>query len=191
LITGLSSPTLLAQVCRHWRAVALDTPSLWRAIKVDIRYRPSLDARLIVLKTWLSRSKNCSLSLSLEKSYSPRFHELPHFTDTIRAHSARLESIKLIVPFDEFGYLEGPFPLLRQLTLEPSPYAKTPLAQKLFDNAPQLRKSCARRKLLSVAHGLAMVTTYQYHCWQDSHEPCSRRSAGSYRHCQPPLQPTG
>ncbi|KAJ7238193.1 hypothetical protein C8J57DRAFT_962028, partial [Mycena rebaudengoi] len=64
-ITGLSSPTLLAQVCRHWRAVALDTPSLWRAIKVDIRYRPSLDARLIVLKTWLSRSKNCSLSLSL------------------------------------------------------------------------------------------------------------------------------
>ncbi|KAJ7232900.1 hypothetical protein C8J57DRAFT_1480508 [Mycena rebaudengoi] len=138
-MAGFLSPALLGQVCGHWRAIAFETPSLWRAIKLDIRYHSSLDARLIALKTWLLRSKRCSLSLALEKSYSPIFRELPHFTDTMRTHSARLEYIKLIVPLDEFDCLEGPFPLLRQLILVPIPLAEGPPAQTLFDDAPQLR----------------------------------------------------
>ncbi|KAJ7149603.1 hypothetical protein C8R46DRAFT_862664, partial [Mycena filopes] len=31
-LTGPGSPTVLTQVCRAWRAIALSTPSLWRAI---------------------------------------------------------------------------------------------------------------------------------------------------------------
>ncbi|KAJ7225049.1 hypothetical protein C8J57DRAFT_1019498, partial [Mycena rebaudengoi] len=33
-MSGLFSPTLLGQICRKWRDIAFDTPSLWRAIKL-------------------------------------------------------------------------------------------------------------------------------------------------------------
>ncbi|KAJ7258882.1 hypothetical protein C8J57DRAFT_952107, partial [Mycena rebaudengoi] len=64
-MTGLLPPALLGQVCRHWRAIAFDTPSLWRAIQIYLHNISSLAAQLNVLTSWLSRSKNCSLSLSL------------------------------------------------------------------------------------------------------------------------------
>ncbi|KAJ6560151.1 hypothetical protein B0H19DRAFT_945240, partial [Mycena capillaripes] len=31
-LTGFLSPTLLTQICRKWRHIALTTPALWRAI---------------------------------------------------------------------------------------------------------------------------------------------------------------
>ncbi|KAF8126112.1 hypothetical protein K438DRAFT_1891089, partial [Mycena galopus ATCC 62051] len=35
LFTGHDSPTLLAQVCRQWREIALETPTLWRAMSLS------------------------------------------------------------------------------------------------------------------------------------------------------------
>ncbi|KAJ7257123.1 hypothetical protein C8J57DRAFT_1009053, partial [Mycena rebaudengoi] len=65
-ITGLLFPALLGQICRKWREIAFDTPRLWRAINIYLSGEriTVLDVQLDVLTTWLSRSKNCSLSLS-------------------------------------------------------------------------------------------------------------------------------
>ncbi|KAJ7269108.1 hypothetical protein C8J57DRAFT_1509318 [Mycena rebaudengoi] len=129
---------LISRCPQSWREIAFDTPSLWRAIKLHIQ-NYSLDAQLIVLKTWLSRSKRCSLFLAFAKSYPLKIQVLPHFINTLSTHSARLEYIKLSLPFDELDCLEGPFPVLRELTIVPySPGARPP-APTLFDDAPQLR----------------------------------------------------
>ncbi|KAJ7257110.1 hypothetical protein C8J57DRAFT_555752 [Mycena rebaudengoi] len=65
-IAGLYSPELLVQVCRNWCEIALDTPWLWRAFQIYLHNRSPLDGQLNLLTTWLSHSKNCSLSLSCE-----------------------------------------------------------------------------------------------------------------------------
>ncbi|KAJ6589151.1 hypothetical protein B0H19DRAFT_923037, partial [Mycena capillaripes] len=66
---GISSPSLLCQICRHWRAITVSTPVLWRAIRMDgANHRDSeemLTAKLELIETWLSRSGDCPLALSL------------------------------------------------------------------------------------------------------------------------------
>ncbi|KAJ7280743.1 hypothetical protein C8J57DRAFT_1124276 [Mycena rebaudengoi] len=104
-MTGILSPASLGQVCQNWREIAFDTPWLWRAIELDLWSTLSFE----VFQTWLSRSRGCSLSLSLEKSHTPRFSELPHFTDTIISHSARWEYVNLALPVDQLDWIAGPY----------------------------------------------------------------------------------
>ncbi|KAJ7769247.1 hypothetical protein B0H14DRAFT_2967785 [Mycena olivaceomarginata] len=40
-LRGPDSPTLLAQICRQWRDVALETPALWRALSLNDASIPS------------------------------------------------------------------------------------------------------------------------------------------------------
>ncbi|KAF8202008.1 hypothetical protein K438DRAFT_1581458, partial [Mycena galopus ATCC 62051] len=55
----LSAPLLLAQICRQWRDIAIASPALWRSIGL-------VDTRSVgVFQTWLSRSGNHPLNLSL------------------------------------------------------------------------------------------------------------------------------
>ncbi|KAJ7259243.1 hypothetical protein C8J57DRAFT_1073281 [Mycena rebaudengoi] len=63
-LAGILSPTLLGQICRNWRKIALDTPRLWRAIEIYFFRGSSFDAKLSILTTWLLRSKNCPISPS-------------------------------------------------------------------------------------------------------------------------------
>ncbi|KAF8146307.1 hypothetical protein K438DRAFT_1990938 [Mycena galopus ATCC 62051] len=56
---GSLSPLFLGQICRQWRTIAFSTPSLWRAIRVELMRGHSekeLAAELELLKTWLKRS---------------------------------------------------------------------------------------------------------------------------------------
>ncbi|KAJ7270437.1 hypothetical protein C8J57DRAFT_1605415 [Mycena rebaudengoi] len=136
---GLLSPTLLGQICRKWREIALDTLRLWRAIELHLWNKSAFDAQLTVLNTWLSRSKGCSFSLSLKKVLveSPTFSELPQFTDTIISHSARWEQIELYCPSNELDWIEGTFSQLRQLNLRTYGY-DAQASRTLFDDAPHL-----------------------------------------------------
>ncbi|KAJ7113079.1 hypothetical protein C8R44DRAFT_631482, partial [Mycena epipterygia] len=62
---GIFSPVVLGQICRRWREIAFSTPSLWRAIKIDFEQATALDEQADLLETWLLRSKDCPLSISL------------------------------------------------------------------------------------------------------------------------------
>jgi hypothetical protein len=140
-ITGLLSPALLGQICRNWREIAFDTPRLWRAIDLYLFDEGStaLDAQLDVLTTWLSRSKDCSLSLSFEIEEDFTSPKLPHFKAALLSRSADWEHIRLIIPFDDLLWIDGLFPLLHDLTLAPNDYSVAEDATTLFQDAPALK----------------------------------------------------
>ena len=63
-LTGLASPTTLTHVCRQWRAVALATPVLWRAIKFHTGRTTHAQIRRIS-DEWMKRAGSCSLSIDI------------------------------------------------------------------------------------------------------------------------------
>ncbi|KAJ7470992.1 hypothetical protein FB451DRAFT_324350 [Mycena latifolia] len=63
-LVGLLSPSTLGQVCRKWRQIAISTPSLWRAIRLDLDNRINRPTQLRLLDTWLERSRTSPLSIS-------------------------------------------------------------------------------------------------------------------------------
>ncbi|KAJ7224996.1 hypothetical protein C8J57DRAFT_1535557 [Mycena rebaudengoi] len=97
---GLFSPALLGQICPNLRQIAFNTPRLWRAIHIYVSSgkESTLDTQLNLLTTWLSHSKNCSLSLSLGMELiSPK---LPHFTAALISQSDRWEHQKYFATED-------------------------------------------------------------------------------------------
>ncbi|KAJ7756267.1 hypothetical protein B0H16DRAFT_1214680, partial [Mycena metata] len=66
-LAGLLSPLLLCRICQRWRAIALSTPALWRAIRLaDESDEEAVHGHQFeVMTTWLARSGRCPLSLSL------------------------------------------------------------------------------------------------------------------------------
>ncbi|KAJ7437660.1 hypothetical protein B0H11DRAFT_1634014, partial [Mycena galericulata] len=61
---GLLSPTLLTQVCRQWRDIAISSPRLWVSLQLHL-VREFLPQQLNLLRTWLTRSGACPLSLDI------------------------------------------------------------------------------------------------------------------------------
>ncbi|KAJ7253964.1 hypothetical protein C8J57DRAFT_1187058 [Mycena rebaudengoi] len=138
-LTGLLSPALLGQICHQWRDIAFGTPRLWRAIEIYLQSTSSLGAQLNVLSTWLSRSKNCSLSLSFEMERHLVSPKVPHFKAALVSQSERWEHIRLITPLNDLRWLDHPFPLLRRLTFGSNhPTESAESAIEVFGDAPQL-----------------------------------------------------
>ncbi|KAF8191862.1 hypothetical protein K438DRAFT_1935172 [Mycena galopus ATCC 62051] len=108
---GPLSPTVLTQICRKWREIALACPTLWRAISLPSSYCDSPRV-LEMSEQWLSKS-GCPLSIEIDGTFSPS-PELLAIT-----HRARWEYLKLRHAHHQspLGTLEGPMPLLRHLEL--------------------------------------------------------------------------
>ncbi|KAJ7262361.1 hypothetical protein C8J57DRAFT_1183852 [Mycena rebaudengoi] len=136
---GLSSPHILGQICRTWREIALSTPRLWRAIELSLSTK-YLAMALDLLRTWVSRSKNCPLSIFLS-SYSGMV--IVDFIQAIIPHSERWEYIDLKLPIEVFQLIGADFSLLCSLTLGPTEYTGFRETDSLdaispFNNAPLL-----------------------------------------------------
>ncbi|KAJ7201147.1 hypothetical protein GGX14DRAFT_659311 [Mycena pura] len=114
-LAGKSSPTQLTHVCRHWREIALSTPSLWRAITI-----PPESSDQDVVQTWLRRSGSCPLSLHMDKPLKLTFWSAIRVPEVIVTHRARWEYLSLYLWNQCSDLLEiiGPMPLLREMKLD-------------------------------------------------------------------------
>ncbi|KAJ7660783.1 hypothetical protein DFH06DRAFT_379845 [Mycena polygramma] len=109
-LAGPRSPTLLAQICRRWREIALGTPSLWRALLYNVWPLPK-DAQFLHL--WLNRSHSYPLSLHLYCNNEDASAVLL----AAASHRTRWEHAELCLSPSQIPIIGGPMPLLRRLDL--------------------------------------------------------------------------
>ncbi|KAJ6459537.1 hypothetical protein C8R45DRAFT_912968 [Mycena sanguinolenta] len=135
--TGFS-PILLAHICRKWRGIALETPTLWRAISLPDPSVPLANLASLC-DVWLSRSGCCSISLQFDMDFMEGECE-PEILPTIAPYRARLENLivnKVSLP--QLRAIEGSMPLLRRLELLLDHSAHSLATKVSFCDAPLLR----------------------------------------------------
>ncbi|KAG1747952.1 uncharacterized protein EDB91DRAFT_1198466, partial [Suillus paluster] len=66
LPSQLEAPMMLTAVCRRWREIAVDTPSLWCNLHVPIVSRDHWEGQAFCCHSWLKRSRGLPLSLVLK-----------------------------------------------------------------------------------------------------------------------------
>ncbi|KAF7334556.1 hypothetical protein MVEN_02285500 [Mycena venus] len=166
--SGVLSPLVLGRVCRHWRAIALSTPALWSSLSLAVSDPDAVQTeKLDLLRTWLARSGNCPLSLSLTGPTTSDF--FTQFIETAVAHCTRWAHLDLLIPFDSLHLLQDhPMPLLRDLTIGPTDLRHdVDFTLPLFiDNAPQLRHVVLTSCFLNATIRLpwAQLTHLDAHC---------------------------
>ncbi|KAJ6477539.1 hypothetical protein C8R45DRAFT_906428 [Mycena sanguinolenta] len=109
------APFLLAQICRQWRQIALDTPQLWQSL---FFHEEETSTRLLQL--WLARSGRLPLDFELKCWDFPRVGAL---IETILLHCHRWQDVKFGLPRGSFSDLDlrhASLPLLRSISLEPT-----------------------------------------------------------------------
>ncbi|KAJ6451678.1 hypothetical protein C8R47DRAFT_1229762 [Mycena vitilis] len=110
-LRGTSSPTLLTQICREWREIALATPSLWKAIQLTLPDdEPEMSTRRFELSdVWLARSHCSPLSFQIHGKgvQADAFR-------TLAPHCSRVESLDVRLDLS-LTSIEAPMPLLRHL----------------------------------------------------------------------------
>jgi hypothetical protein len=137
-LTGILSPTILTQICRKWREIALGTPALWSVLSYDDDI-PS-DLRAHVFNMWLNRSRSCPLSLQ----FGLGVVNMTSVLAIIVPHRARWERLEFwFLSPSHLHIFDGPMPLLRYLELYLDPPAvgttsvvfKAPLLRTVTLNA--------------------------------------------------------
>ncbi|KAJ6459547.1 hypothetical protein C8R45DRAFT_552528 [Mycena sanguinolenta] len=138
-LIGRHSPTLLTEICRKWRAIALETPALWREMllpSANIPFRKQAP----LLDLWLTRSKCCPLSIYINDFLSYTSFA-PAALSCVGLHRARWENLVLYAPKLQLrGLFDVPMPLLRRLDVLVEESPDDPMTPKLtVCEAPMLR----------------------------------------------------
>ncbi|KAF8150416.1 hypothetical protein K438DRAFT_441446 [Mycena galopus ATCC 62051] len=153
--TGPESPTLLAQICRQWREIALGTATLWRAISLSDPGIP-FEQKAHLLDAWLSRSRSCLLSLQF-CDYDYDASDTIKILSVLVQHRTRWEYLDLNLSPSHIPIMEGPMPLLRRLHLTVDDDSNRTIS---FREAPLLRSITLRAATpLKVALPLGQLTS--------------------------------
>ncbi|KAF7330807.1 hypothetical protein MVEN_02419900 [Mycena venus] len=118
VMSAQEAPVILGRICSSWRNISLSTPRLWSRLhivepmlpRLPVPLSPSgrrlLEAhrlrRLEVTNTWLGRSGECPLSISLESNLEPRVNpdsppEPDLFLSALIPFAHRWQKIRLAV----------------------------------------------------------------------------------------------
>ncbi|KAJ7154050.1 hypothetical protein C8R46DRAFT_1356823 [Mycena filopes] len=117
-LVGPTSPTLLTQICRHWREIALAMPILWCAFRLDDTFDP--EAQFQTVKVWLDRSGRRPLSIQmdvLEWMPDAEFELVPFEGSMPHLRHLELQVPPGGVPESPVAFQPRQVPSLRTLTL--------------------------------------------------------------------------
>ncbi|KAF7341395.1 F-box domain-containing protein [Mycena venus] len=154
--TGETAPLLLAQICSHWRAVALSIPQLWTSIFLHFDRRVQYDGisslfgvdsyplpntTVALVDLWFTRAAGFPLSITVTSLDSSLV--LPHGLITaILAKSSQWGRLELLISkhdFQAFSHVAGPFPMLQSIAMEVVDYTSPlPWNRDLYLGAPNL-----------------------------------------------------
>lgn len=123
----------MSRVCRKWRTVTLDTPSLWTSLSTKSPQK-SLEAAI-------QRSRSAELTVEFES-------ELDRGFNTLLAHAPqlmeRIQSLSINMPSSakRYPFLRVPAPILQTLRLYTGFHRQgvAPPVELFGDQAPQLRE---------------------------------------------------
>ncbi|KAJ7161021.1 hypothetical protein C8R46DRAFT_905084, partial [Mycena filopes] len=160
---------VLCRICQQWRAVALSTPPLWRAISLEFSaFEPDEihPQKLALLDNWLARSGNCPLSVAIRITNHLDSPLVDQLLQVVLAHSERWEHVALRIPTQHMRVVLGDMPQLRTLDFGPSDFGRRYGPLTLFDRAPQLRRLVLTEHFLKSALSLpwAQLTHLEAHC---------------------------
>ncbi|KAJ6548575.1 hypothetical protein B0H19DRAFT_1378989 [Mycena capillaripes] len=128
-LMGILSPNTLLCICQRWKAIALSTSTLWRAISFEYMLDPGIEAQCSMAEAWLRRSGLCPLSIDMIATTD-------RLLTVIVPHRARWEHVKLTITLSGLFPGDGDFPLLQQLEIRGN--AATPPTLS-FPDMPLLR----------------------------------------------------
>ncbi|KAJ7655673.1 hypothetical protein DFH06DRAFT_1200693 [Mycena polygramma] len=136
-MSASEAPVLLGRICSAWRVISLSTPRLWARLHVaaptffrdwtdEALFQRKVAQRLEITKTWLGRSGNCSLSISVEgpagSSHTARFLE------ALTPFVSRWQNIAFTVPLSTLQIisdLEAQAPALETVTFDHHSHGRT------------------------------------------------------------------
>ncbi|KAJ7629753.1 hypothetical protein DFH06DRAFT_709671 [Mycena polygramma] len=134
-LVGSYSPTLLTQICRRWREIAVDTPALWSTIS-SFYDECDQEWNADIIHLWLERSRGCPLYLIRE---SETWNN-NHFLEIMVPHRARWEYLKIDLEQEELPIFDAPMALLRHLDLTTPIHSDLPPPPAItMGRAPLLR----------------------------------------------------
>ncbi|KAJ7762536.1 hypothetical protein B0H16DRAFT_1311583 [Mycena metata] len=149
VMSAVEAPVLLGRVCSSWRAISLNTPRLWCRLHIvepapfgprSASFEEKLVQRLETTKTWLGRSGNCPLSISLEGCGFGAANNPPTainntrlFIEALIPFASRWQNITLCASWMALEVLsiltEADIPRLRRLEINLRPDSTIPAIQ--------------------------------------------------------------
>ncbi|KAF7376717.1 F-box domain-containing protein [Mycena sanguinolenta] len=141
-LKGLASPTTLTHVCRKWREIALATPALWRAIRLDHNNR--YEQFRLISDAWIRRSGSLPLSIVLHTDNRDFLHGV--FTEPLAMATERWEHLNLWVSLPCLPEIGAPLPMLRSLEFAAFTFGEV----FTFYEVPQLRNVVLRGLISSL-----------------------------------------
>ncbi|KAJ7653672.1 hypothetical protein DFH06DRAFT_1204431 [Mycena polygramma] len=180
-LTGILSPTVLTQICRKWREVAITNPRLWRAIKLSGRSEPMpFERQKQIADTWLRRASACPISVVIDRIDGRACPEI------FVPHRARWQYLKLYLMGLPSATIEGPMPQLRHLdfainTITPFSFLDAPLLRSVILNhiaVPRISLPWAQltsltlydmfpRECMSLLRQTPNLIHFKVHLWEE------------------------
>ncbi|KAJ7704456.1 hypothetical protein B0H17DRAFT_1039723 [Mycena rosella] len=127
------APLLLAQICQHWRDIALSIPQLWSSVDFTfiansygprrdwiLRVSQNYDGASALLRAWFQRTQGLPLSITL-RCAEERDGMPPGILPAIAEFSHQWGRLEIRLPLHDLPALDrirGPFPLLNTLAIE-------------------------------------------------------------------------
>jgi len=117
---------VMGRVCGRWREIVLGAPLLWTNVFVDLSPAPNYEKDLLVLRTWLTRSKELPLDVRVRTTKFPRAPSnqmVDDFLQVLVDHCQRWQgahfNLGLISEhWSAFSRVKGQMPNLQQLHLD-------------------------------------------------------------------------
>ncbi|KAF8150385.1 hypothetical protein K438DRAFT_1865740 [Mycena galopus ATCC 62051] len=178
-LLGSDSSTLLTQICRGWREIALATSKLWRTISFHNHglHRVPFEEQLRLCQIWLARSQSCPLNIQFRDLHEL---EMPQVFEMIAPHRARWECLEFAISASNVAAIEGPVPMLRHLDLT---MHGRPHNVVTFSPAPLLR-SITLERAFEIALPWGQLTSLTLHLAARDEYAAILRRTPNLVHCR-------